>query len=189
MPRFIELIIVLMLLLITMPLMFLISLGIWMSGGGPIIFSQQRVGKSGKLFVLYKFRTMVVGSDAMACVANSELLKPRLDARITGLGFWLRRFSLDELPQLINVIRGEMALVGPRPHLPAELAIYEEQHFQRLTVKPGITGLWQVSGRSEKTLSEQLELDLKYIADRGLMLDILIVVKTLPAVLFGRGAY
>lgn len=193
MPRFFEFLLVLVLLVLLMPLMLFLAMAVLLLSGWPVFFVQQRIGLNGGLFNLYKFRSMFngVSSNVSTRVVDSEALrmKCRHDPRVTSIGRWLRRFSLDELPQLINVLCGNMALVGPRPHLPCELVVYSPEHFQRLSVKPGITGLWQVSGRAEKSVSQELDLDLAYIAKRSFALDMLILCKTLPAVVFGRGAY
>ncbi len=193
MPRFFEFLLVLVLLLLLSPFMLFLALAVMLLSGWPVFFVQQRIGLNGELFHLYKFRSMFngVSSQVTTTVVDSEALrmKCRDDPRVTSIGRWLRRFSLDELPQLINVLKGNMALVGPRPHLPSELVAYSPEHFQRLSVKPGITGLWQVSGRAEKSVSQELDLDLAYTSKRSFALDVLILCKTLPAVVFGRGAY
>lgn len=193
MPRFFEFFLVLVLLVMLTPLMLFLALAVLLLSGWPVFFVQQRIGLNGELFNLYKFRSMFngVSSKVSSTVVESQVLrtKRRDDPRVTSIGRWLRRFSLDELPQIINVLHGNMALVGPRPHLPNALTFYAPEHFQRLSVKPGITGLWQVSGRAEKSVSQELDLDLEYIAKRSFALDMIILCKTLPAVVFGRGAY
>lgn len=163
---------------------------------GPIIFKQRRVGKDGKEFEVWKFRTMVVGADEIkAAVAhlnlfeNNILLKVPDDPRMTRVGRILRRTSLDELPQIINVLRGEMSWVGPRPNTPDEVVRYEPWQRKRLSVLPGITGLWQVSGRSDVPFDEMCLLDIFYIENWSLDLDIRILLQTIPHVIFGRGAY
>lgn len=162
---------------------------------GPVIFEQKRVGRGGKVFTAYKFRTMHVGAEDEKeqlwhlNEASGPLFKIRNDPRITTVGRWLRRTSLDELPQLWNVLRGDMSLVGPRPPLPNEVAQYEEWHKRRLDVAPGVTGLWQVSGRSELTFDEMVMLDLYYIENWSPWLDMWILIKTIPAMLTARGAY
>jgi exopolysaccharide biosynthesis polyprenyl glycosylphosphotransferase len=172
-----------------------IALIIKTSSTGPVIFRQERVGRGGKLFTAYKFRTMRVGADdekehlLHLNEATGPLFKMRNDPRMTRVGKWLRRTSLDELPQLFNVLRGDMSLVGPRPPLPNEVARYEEWHKRRLDVAPGVTGLWQVSGRSELTFDEMVMLDLYYIENWSPWLDMWILVKTVPAMLTARGAY
>ena len=175
--------------------MAIIALLVKISSPGPVIFSQLRVGRGGKLFTAYKFRTMRVGADEEKNdllhlnEARGPLFKIRNDPRITPTGKFLRRTSLDELPQFWNVLRGEMSLVGPRPPLPNEVAQYEEWHKRRLDVAPGVTGLWQVSGRSELTFDEMVMLDLYYIENWSPWLDIWIMLKTIPALLTARGAY
>lgn len=162
---------------------------------GPIIFKQQRVGRGGKLFTAYKFRTMRVGADneqeslKHLNEASGPLFKIRNDPRMTRIGKWLRRTSFDEFPQVLNVLRGDMSLVGPRPPLPNEVAQYEEWHKRRLDAAPGLTGLWQVSGRSELTFDEMVMLDLYYIENWSPWLDLWIMIKTIPALVTARGAY
>ena len=162
---------------------------------GPVLFSQVRIGRNGRPFKCYKFRSMVDGAATMQedlsalNEATGPLFKVRNDPRRTRVGRWLRRYSLDELPQLINVLRGEMSLVGPRPNLPDEVAQYAEWHGKRLTVSPGITGLWQVSGRSDLTFDEMVLLDIYYVENWSLTMDLSILLRSLPAVLRARGAY
>jgi lipopolysaccharide/colanic/teichoic acid biosynthesis glycosyltransferase len=162
---------------------------------GPVLFRQQRVGRDGQLFTIYKFRTMVHDAESRLALladqneAQGPLFKIRKDPRITRMGRWLRRASLDELPQLLNVLTGEMSLVGPRPPLPTEVAVYHDWHRDRLAVQPGITGLWQVGGRSELSFDDAVRLDLFYIENWSLTLDLFILGKTVPAVLSSRGAY
>ena len=164
-------------------------------GRGPVIFRQEQVGKDGRPFVLYKFRTMVVNAEARLQElrnlndTDGELFKMRQDPRVTPVGRWLRRFSLDELPQLVNVVKGDMSLVGPRPPLAREVAGYPADMRRRLVVKPGLTGLWQVSGRSDLSWEESLRLDLRYVDNWSLSLDLVILWRTLRAVAVGRGAY
>lgn len=174
-----------------LPVAALISLG----SRGPVFYRQWRVGRNGTEFMIVKFRTMVVGADSLreslagANEAAGPLFKLRGDPRVTRAGAMLRRYSLDELPQLINVLCGQMSLVGPRPPLPSETASYEPHLRRKLLVKPGLTGLWQVSGRSDLTWHEAVRLDLRYVEDWSLALDLMILWKTLRAVLSGRGAY
>jgi lipopolysaccharide/colanic/teichoic acid biosynthesis glycosyltransferase len=162
---------------------------------GPIFFSQKRAGKMGKPFTMHKFRTMKIACDDDVYPKefiggwNGPVFKDRNDPRITWVGKWLRKMSIDELPQLINVIRGEMSLVGPRP-LPLDQVRFDSvEEKSRLTVKPGITGLWQVSGRSDIPYDEWLEMDLYYIQHQSLWLDVQLLLQTIPAVLSGKGAY
>lgn len=173
----------------------IIAVLIKVTSPGPVIFKQQRVGRGGKLFIAYKFRTMRLGADEEKDALNhlneasGPWFKIRNDPRMTRIGKWLRRTSMDELPQLWNVLRGDMSLVGPRPPLPNEVARYQEWHKRRLDVAPGVTGLWQVSGRSELTFDEMVMLDLYYIENWSPWLDIWILIKTIPALLTTRGAY
>ena len=177
------------------PLAPLIALAIKMSSRGPVLFSQQRCGLNGRRFTLHKFRTMYEGSDQrMDEVAHlneveGPAFKVRNDPRITPVGKVLRRLSLDEVPQLINVLKGSMSLVGPRPPLPEEVAHYERWQRRRLSMKPGLTGLWQVSGRSDlDDFNHWIELDLAYIDKWSLWRDLKILMLTVPAVLSTRGA-
>jgi exopolysaccharide biosynthesis polyprenyl glycosylphosphotransferase len=177
------------------PAFLAISVAIWIGDGGRPFFRQTRVGQDGRQFTVYKFRTMVCDAEqrkAQLTASNEHdgvLFKIRKDPRITRVGFWLRRWSVDELPQLINVLLGDMSMVGPRPALPEEAAAYGEQVRRRLVVKPGITGLWQVNGRSDLTWEESVRLDLRYVENWSLALDLQILWKTLAAVLRGSGAY
>jgi exopolysaccharide biosynthesis polyprenyl glycosylphosphotransferase len=177
------------------PLMAMIALAIRRGDGGPAVFRQTRVGKDGRPFMVCKFRTMVVDAEQRkaALLAHSEgngvLFKMRSDPRITPVGARLRKYSLDELPQLWNVLKGDMSLVGPRPALPAEADLYGDYVRRRLVVKPGITGLWQVSGRSDLPWEEAVRLDLRYVENWSLALDVQILWKTWAAVLKGSGAY
>ena len=178
-----------------LPLMALIALLIKWTSQGPVIFRQERMGRSGVLFTANKFRTMRVGAEEEVVQlthlneASAPLFKIRNDPRLTSIGRILRRLSLDELPQLWNVLRGEMSLVGPRPPIPAEVAQYQDWHGKRLEVSPGMTGLWQVSGRSELTFDEMVMLDIYYIENWSPWLDMWILLKTIPTVLTARGAY
>ncbi len=182
-------------LALTIPVFLVISLAIWLGDGGPPLFRQTRVGRHGRLFTVFKFRTMVRNAeDRKAQLAASNecddvLFKIRDDPRVTRVGAKLRRWSVDELPQLINVLLGDMSMVGPRPALPEEAAVYGEQVRRRLVVKPGITGLWQVNGRSDLSWEESVRLDLRYVENWSLALDLQILWKTLSAVGRGSGAY
>ena len=175
--------------------MAIIALIIKITSPGPAIFEQERVGRGGKVFTAYKFRTMRLGADEEKETllhlneASGPIFKIRNDPRMTSIGKWLRRTSIDELPQLWNVMRGDMSLVGPRPPLPIEVAKYEEWHKRRLEVAPGVTGLWQVSGRSELSFDEMVMLDLYYIENWSPWLDMWILIKTIPALVTARGAY
>jgi exopolysaccharide biosynthesis polyprenyl glycosylphosphotransferase len=177
------------------PAFIVIPLAIWLDDRGAPFFRQTRVGQDGRPFTVYKFRTMVADAEARKAqlTASNEhdgvLFKIRNDPRVTRVGHWLRRWSVDELPQLINVLLGEMSMVGPRPALPEEAAEYGDQVRRRLMVKPGITGLWQVNGRSDLAWEEAVRLDLRYVENWSLALDLQILWKTLSAVLRGSGAY
>ncbi len=182
-------------LLVGWPLFLLLAIAIKLDSRGPILFRQQRVGENQRLFTIYKFRTMVEGAEEEIeklkdrNEADGPLFKIRDDPRVTRVGRILRQTSLDELPQLINVIKGEMSLVGPRPPLPDEVAQYKAWHLKRLAVPPGITGLWQVSGRSELTFDEMVLLDIYYVEHWSPWLDLAILLRTLPKVLAREGAY
>jgi exopolysaccharide biosynthesis polyprenyl glycosylphosphotransferase len=182
-------------LLVLAPLLLAVAVAIKLEDGGPVLFRQQRVGKAGERFWMLKFRSMVVDAErwrAELDAANEgagPLFKMRRDPRVTRVGTFIRRYSLDELPQLINVLAGDMSLVGPRPPLPAEVERYGFDARRRLLVKPGLTGLWQVSGRSDLSWEETVQLDLRYVENWSLTMDAAIVWKTAGAVLGGRGAY
>ena len=182
-------------LILLSPLLLLISVAIKLDSPGPILFKQVRVGKGGRRFVFHKFRSMRQGAEEerRQLVDQDEVVgatfKIRHDPRCTRVGRLLRRASLDELPQFYNVLRGEMSLVGPRPALPSEVEQYQEWHRRRLEISPGITGLWQVSGRSQLTFDEMCLLDIYYLENWSPLLDLKIALKTAPAVLAGRGAY
>jgi len=182
-------------LVLLAPLMALIALAIKLDSPGPVLFRQERLGKGGVPFTLYKFRSMRQGAETEQEAlrdlneAIGPLFKIRNDPRLTRVGRFLRRTSLDELPQLYNVLRGEMSLVGPRPPLASEVAQYQEWHKRRLDTLPGMTGLWQVSGRSELTFDEMCLLDIHYIENWSLKMDVQIFLRTIPRVLFGDGAY
>jgi exopolysaccharide biosynthesis polyprenyl glycosylphosphotransferase len=175
--------------------MLAVAIAVWLDSRGPIIYKQTRVGKHGKPFTIYKFRSMRVGADReleQLMPFNDQdgpIFKKRDDPRMTRTGRIIRRASLDELPQLFNVLRGDMSLVGPRPPLPAEVEQYEEWHRKRLQVAPGLTGLWQVSGRSAVNFEEMVVFDLAYIQNWSLSLDLSILLRTLPAVISGGGAF
>jgi lipopolysaccharide/colanic/teichoic acid biosynthesis glycosyltransferase len=182
-------------LLVLAPLFAAIAISIRLDDHGPVLFRQTRIGKNGQGFTLYKFRTMVPDAEQRRSQlvthneANGVLFKIRRDPRITRPGAWLRRWSLDELPQLINVLIGDMSLVGPRPALPDEVACYGGHMRRRLVVKPGMTGLWQVSGRSDVPWEEAERLDLHYVENWSLALDLQVLWKTGSAVIRGSGAY
>ncbi len=185
----------LVLLVLLAPL--LVALAVWIrwDSPGPALFRQVRVGRGGRRFVIYKFRTMQVDAEQRLAELrhlnehDGVLFKIRNDPRVTRAGRWLRRFSLDELPQLINVLKGQMSLVGPRPPLPDEVARYPADARRRLAVKPGMTGLWQVSGRADLPWEEAVRLDLWYVENWSLTLDLVILLRTLTAVYRASGAY
>lgn len=192
-------------LLVLSPIMLLIAAAIKLTSPGPVFFAQDRVGRNGKVFKFIKFRSMYVNADDVAHreyvtklikgqiakekhASDKALFKLQNDARITRVGQFLRKYSLDELPQLVNVLKGEMSLVGPRPAIPYEVKNYSAWHMQRFNVLPGITGLWQVNGRSRTTFSEMVRYDIKYIRNWSLWLDLKILLRTIPAVLSSDGA-
>ncbi|MGE3726005.1 MAG: sugar transferase [Candidatus Sericytochromatia bacterium] len=183
-------------LLALSPLFALTALLIKSEDGGPVYFAQDRVGQDGQIFRFYKFRSMVLNAealkDSLADLNESQdgvIFKSRRDPRITRIGRVIRRYSIDELPQLWNVLKGDMSLVGPRPPVPREVADYTPEDRKRLDVRPGLTCIWQVSGRSEIPFRQQVQMDQAYILNRSLKLDFLLLLKTVKAVLGGRGAY
>jgi exopolysaccharide biosynthesis polyprenyl glycosylphosphotransferase len=180
---------------VVLPLMGVIALAIRCDSSGPALFKQLRVGQSKRRFLLYKFRTMVEGSERLQSdlehlnEAQGPIFKIANDPRVTRVGRFLRATSLDELPQLLNVLRGQMSLVGPRPMSLRDVNLFDRGiQRKRFSVRPGLTGLWQVSGRSRLPFSQWLELDLSYIANWSLLLDLKILFRTIPAVLRGTGA-
>lgn len=193
--RAIDVVVSATILLFLSPLILLAAALIKLESPGPALFRQTRIGRNGKPFTLYKFRSMrPEAEEELSEVhdlneAEGVFFKIRKDPRCTHVGKVLRRFSLDELPQIYNILRGEMSLVGPRPALPKEVERYKEWHRQRLGVLPGLTGLWQVMGRSELTFDEMVMLDLFYNENWSLWLDLKIMLMTIPTVLSGRGAY
>jgi exopolysaccharide biosynthesis polyprenyl glycosylphosphotransferase len=193
--RVVDVAFALCLLIFTAPLMGLIVLVIKLDSPGPVLFRQARVGKAGRPFTLYKFRSMAVGAEEQKELlrnlneADGPLFKIKADPRVTRLGRFLRRLSLDELPQFYNVLRGDMSIIGPRPALAEEVAQYQPWHMRRLEIAPGITGLWQVSGRSELPFDEMALLDIYYVEQWSPALDLKILLRTIPTVLFGDGAY
>jgi exopolysaccharide biosynthesis polyprenyl glycosylphosphotransferase len=182
-------------LILCIPLFVAVAIAIKRDSPGPVIFKQQRVGKDGKKFTMYKFRTMVVNAEEILDELLDEnevdgpVFKIKEDPRVTKSGKWLRKTSIDELPQLWNVLKGDMSLVGPRPPLEREVVQYDDYQRQRLSVKPGITCYWQVSGRSNISFDEWVELDIKYIHEQSLWTDIKLLFKTIGAVLRKDGAY
>lgn len=193
--RVIEWLSSLMGVLVLSPLFFIISLLIKVDSKGPILYKQKRIGKDGKYFYMYKFRSMVPYADQVLkdLVDQNEVegpaFKMKNDPRITKVGKFIRKYSLDELPQLFNVLRGEMSLIGPRPPLPSEVTEYGDWEWRRLEVLPGITGLWQVSGRSDLSFQQWVNLDIYYIENWSFFMDLKILLKTIPAVIKGEGAY
>ena len=179
-------------LLLLSPVMTAIAVAIKVGDGGPVLFSQIRVGVDGSTFKIFRFRTLVSGEQQKALLAvknegGGVVFTIRADPRITRVGRWLRRWSLDELPQLFNVLAGEMSLVGPRPALPEEAALYGEKVRRRLAVRPGVTGLWQITGRSDMSWEEAARLDIRYVENWSLMLDLQILWRTWSAVGSGTG--
>ncbi len=211
--RILDFAIALALLVVLSPLFLVIALCITLDSPGPVIFSQKRVGRSGgsdegepTLFTFYKFRSMRQNADSEVhrqyvqafingnqrfvaeCQQNQAVYKLEKDQRVTRFGRFIRKTSLDELPQLINVLKGDMSLVGPRPALPYEVEQYKPWHYRRLEIVPGITGLWQVEARSTVPFNEMVNLDIQYAEHQSLWLDLRILLQTIPTVLSGRGA-
>lgn len=180
-------------LVVLAPLLLVVAVLVRREDGGPVFYRQERVGRSGDVFRIWKFRTMRVGADQMRADLSNEadgpLFKVRKDPRLTRCGVWLRAYSLDELPQLLNVLSGSMSLVGPRPPLPSEVELYSEHVHRRLLVKPGMSGLWQISGRADLEWDEAVRLDLYYVENWSVTFDLMILWKTVFAVLQRRGAY
>lgn len=198
--RMMDIVLSLPLIIIAAPLLLVLGFLVRATSDGPALFRQDRLGRDKQPFTMLKLRTMQAGNDdrihrdyvasllsggGAATTAGNGLFKLDGDPRVTRLGAWLRRTSCDELPQLVNVLRGEMSLVGPRPVLPWEAQLFGELYQQRFAVKPGITGLWQVSGRSRLSIQEALELDIEYVARRSFVFDAAILARTLPAVFRG----
>lgn len=182
-------------LVLLSPVFLVVGATVALTSPGPVFFGQERVGRDGKTFTFYKFRSMCDGADDQKAelIARNEATGPVFkihdDPRLTPIGRTLRRFSLDELPQLWHVLRGQMSLVGPRPPVPEEVVQYSEWEWQRLLVQPGITCIWQVSGRADLDFDTWVRMDVEYIENWSLWLDLKLLVKTIPAVLSGRGAY
>ena len=194
--RFMDIVLSLLSLVALSPVFLLATLAVKLSDGGPILFWQMRVGQGSKLFRLPKFRSMVVDAEGLkAALAASNhhksgaTFKMRCDPRMTKVGAFLRKSSIDELPQLWCVLKGELSMVGPRPAVPGEVAVYTVLDRRRLEVKPGLTCIWQVSGRGDLPFEKQVALDLKYIDTHNLWLDLVLLARTIPAVLSGRGSY
>jgi exopolysaccharide biosynthesis polyprenyl glycosylphosphotransferase len=194
-------------LLLVSPLFLLFAILIKRSSPGPVFFVQERLGRDGRPFKFYKFRSMVhnsddtihrqfaamfIAGDESGCAASNageKVFKLKRDPRITPIGAFLRRTSLDELPQLINIVKGEMSLVGPRPPIAYEIENYQPWHMERLKAVPGLTGLWQISGRSSVSFDDMVRLDIRYINEWSFRRDLAIIAKTVPVVLRGTGGY
>lgn len=194
--RIFDIIVSAVLLLLLSPLLIVSIIAIRLNSSGPAFFTQDRIGLHGQHFCMWKFRSMYIDAEQRKAelLAKNEmvggiLFKMKYDPRITSIGHLIRRSSIDELPQLWNVLIGDMSLVGPRPALPYEVALYTPYQRQRLSVLPGITCIWQVSGRSEIPFEQQVEMDLQYIATQSFLGDLKLLLKTVPAVIFGKGAY
>lgn len=193
--RVLDIVVAVVALTLLAPLMLVVAVMVSMSSRGPALYVQERIGRDGRSINFPKFRSMYVGADERreelhgANEADGPVFKIRQDPRITPIGRILRKFSLDELPQLLSVVRGDMSLVGPRPPLPNEVAAYDDRERARLAVTPGLTCIWQVSGRSDLCFDEWVDMDLAYIRGWSLALDVRILLLTLPAVISGRGAY
>jgi lipopolysaccharide/colanic/teichoic acid biosynthesis glycosyltransferase len=183
-------------LIVLSPLLVGVAIAIYAHDRGPIFFAQTRVGKGGRLFKFWKFRSMEVNAEALKAAlakqnqhSDGRTFKMKKDPRITPVGRFIRRFSIDELPQIYNIFIGDMSIVGPRPPVPQEVAQYTARDMRRLAVVPGLTCIWQVSGRSELDFKKQVELDITYIKERSFLFDMSLIARTVPAVLSGRGAY
>jgi lipopolysaccharide/colanic/teichoic acid biosynthesis glycosyltransferase len=183
-------------IVLLLPVFAIVALLIKATSRGPVFFVQTRAGKFGKPFKCYKFRSMVRDAEAKRASvaalnhhADPRTFKVQRDPRITRIGEFLRKTSIDEMPQLLNVLRGEMSIVGPRPPIPSEVQRYEPHELRRLEVTPGLTCIWQVCGRGDIPFPEQCNMDIRYIETRNLRLDMKLILLTIPAVVFGRGAY
>jgi lipopolysaccharide/colanic/teichoic acid biosynthesis glycosyltransferase len=202
--RALDIIVSALVLILLSPFLLAIAIAVKLDSPGPVLFRQRRVGRSLSPFTVHKFRTMrqnvshevhrafvvdLISGKQPEAVEGKPRFKMSVDDRVTRVGSLLRRSSLDELPQLWNVLRGEMSLVGPRPPIPYEVEHYPAHWFARFAVKPGVTGLWQVSGRSELTLEEMIQLDVDYAEHRSVWLNVKILLRTIPAVLTRRGAW
>ncbi len=205
--RLVDVVLAAGMLLIVAPVMAVIALLIKRSGPGPVLYVQERLGRDGRPFLFYKFRSMkhdsddaihrqfaamFINGDEDGCAdrnSGDKVFKLKRDPRVTAIGAFLRRTSLDELPQLFNILKGEMSLVGPRPPIVYEIENYQPWHMERLKAVPGLTGLWQVSGRSSVAFEDMVRLDIRYINTWSLWQDLVILVKTVPVVLRGTGGY
>ena len=193
--RAFDVIISFIMLMLLAPFLMVIAMAVWVEDGGSMLFAQTRVGRYGRLFKMYKIRSMCPNADKqLAELLEKNQLKEGVtfklkdDPRMTRVGKWLRKYSFDELPQLYNVLIGDMSLVGPRPPIPREVALYRPADRRRLAAKPGITCIWQISGRSEIDFSGQVGLDVGYIETQSFWTDLKILVRTIPAVFSGKGA-
>ena len=192
--RILDIVLTGLLIVLTLPIMAAVAILIKLTSPGPVLFKQERCGLNGRLFVMYKFRSMVDNAEQLRFQLeelnemDGPVFKSSRDPRVTIVGKIIRRFSIDEFPQLFNVLRGDMSLVGPRPPLPQEVSRYERWQRRRLSMKPGITCLWQISGRNKVSFDDWMKLDLTYIDNWSLLLDLKILLKTVPVVLLGRGA-
>ena len=195
MKRIFDIVISLAALVVLSPVIVIVAAVIKLESRGPVFFAQKRMGKDGKIFNLYKFRSMVMNAESMFETVVAQKgggiirFQAKDDPRMTRFGRVIRKLSIDELPQLINVLKGDMSLVGPRPPVPIEVEKYSAWHRKRLRVRPGITGLWQVSGRSELPFEDMVRLDIYYIENWSLWMDFRIILRTIPTVIFGAGAY
>ena len=194
--RFMDIVMTVVCVILGSPVFLLTAILVKVTSPGPIIFSQVRVGKYGRHFKFYKFRSMYIDAEARKAEllkhnesGDGVIFKMKYDPRITPVGRFIRKFSIDELPQLFNVLLGDMSLVGPRPPLPQEVKSYSIEERKRLNITPGITCIWQVSGRSELPFHKQMALDKEYIASRSTWKDFVILLKTVPAILTGKGAW
>jgi len=190
--RAVDVVLAVVMLAAVTPLLALLAMAIWVETGTPVLFRAQRLGQGGRPFAMYKLRSMAAGSDGvldglMSSNLAEGMVKIADDPRVTPLGRLLRRFSLDELPQLWNVLRGDMSLVGPRPHELGEVSLQDDVHARRLTMRPGLTGLWQVKARTNPSLAARVHYDLEYIAEWSLLLDLAIALETIPVLLRGNG--
>ena len=194
--RMLDIVVSLVMIILLIPLFVVVAILIKCESKGGVIYRQIRVGKDGRHFNFYKFRSMFVDAEKRKSQilgqnesSDGVIFKMKKDPRITRVGRFIRKYSIDELPQLFNVLEGSMSLVGPRPPLPTEVAQYTLDERKRLHIKPGITCIWQVSGRSDIPFKKQVLLDEQYIKNHGLLKDIAILLKTIPAILTGKGAY
>jgi len=194
--RTIDVLVAMLALALLLPLFLVVAVCIIVEDGFPVIFSQKRVGLDGREFMMFKFRTMCRNAEKMhgdLLESNESVdgvtFKMKNDPRVLRCGHFFRRYSIDELPQFLNVLIGDLSVVGPRPPLPAEVKCYSLSDRKRLHVKPGLTCLWQISGRSDIPFGGQVSLDMQYIQSQSIWTDFIIILKTIPAVLFGRGAY